>query len=263
MPDTGDLKLTELPAESSAADTGDLLYLVKMTGDTGVSKSIKVGKLPYLKGDTGNFISDTGRFLSDGTAFVSDTGQFLSDATQFISDTGSFLSDTGKFLSDTGFANSGMDWIYAEEQSTDTGSGVEFSNIPETVSEIEMVLVGVSLSGVDSLLVQIGDTGGFADTGYESGSKSISTTPLSAALVNTTGFVWYQVSALNAASGIMRLHRTGSAALTWACTHTGIIASVLVDGFGVKTLPSRLSRVRLTRTGTNSFDAGVVRLRYR
>lgn len=52
------------------------------------------------------------------------------------------------------------------EQATTSGIAVDFTGVSSTANCITVAFEGVSLSGTDDLLVQIGDSGGVETTGY-------------------------------------------------------------------------------------------------
>lgn len=139
---------------------------------------------------------------------------------------------------------------------TTSGTQHDFTAIPSYVKRITIVFDQVGLSGADDALVQIGDSGGIEATGYESSSFNNTTTSTS-----TAGFIARIGTARNI-RGIMVLARV--AANDWVESHTMHIDNdnVLIGG-GIKTLSAGpLTQVRLTRDGTDTFDAGQATLFY-
>lgn len=137
---------------------------------------------------------------------------------------------------------------------TATGTAVDFTGIPSWVKRITVMFSGVSLSGTNDILVQIGDADGIEDTGYVSGSGS--------AVNSTAGFVIRMASSSRLAYGIMQIcNLTGN---NWVSMHS-INAGTTADfaGGGGKTLSGTLTQVRITRTSTNSFDSsGTINILY-
>jgi hypothetical protein len=140
-------------------------------------------------------------------------------------------------------------------QATTSGTFFDFSSIPSWVTELEIIIAGLSLSGTDHFLIQIGDSGGLETTSYDSSAElggAVST--------NTTGFVVHNSGAANTHNGIITLSKIGGS--TWVSA--GICRNSSSTGgtsSGVKTLSGTLDRLRVLATGANTFDAGNVAVR--
>jgi hypothetical protein len=146
-------------------------------------------------------------------------------------------------------------------QATTSGSAIDFTGLPAAIKRITIAFDGVSLSGTDSHLVQIGDSGGVETTGYSSASGTNNGTAVGVT-VSTTGFCVGTGAAGRAISGHMILTRiTGN---QWISSHSfGDEAQTdAFQGGGRKTLSDELTTVRITRSGTNTFDAGQVNIFY-
>ena len=59
------------------------------------------------------------------------------------------------------------------EQNSTSGTSIDFTNIPSWVKRITLMFNGVSTSGTSNYLIQIGDSGGVATTGYTAASSTI------------------------------------------------------------------------------------------
>lgn len=141
---------------------------------------------------------------------------------------------------------------------TTSGTEVDFS-IPAGAKRVDVLFDGVSLSGTDEFLVQLGDSGGIETTGYTSTSSNTGVTP-----TDTTGFVILGVAATDAMIGTMSMTLADGSNL-WVETHVatrGTGANVPIYGGGRKALSGELTTVRVTRTGTNTFDSGAVSVRW-
>lgn len=145
------------------------------------------------------------------------------------------------------------------KQASTSGTEIDFTGIPAGVKRIIISFEGVSLSGTDAFLVQLGDSGGFETTGYESASVEIVATPLLSG--NTTGFLVRINSASRELNGSMTLTRMDDSHL-WASSHSGQIGSsgATVNGGGSKTLSAELTQIRITRNGSNTFDNGSINI---
>jgi hypothetical protein len=145
-------------------------------------------------------------------------------------------------------------------QTTTSGTAFNFGSIPSWVKRITVMFQGVSLSGTDNILVQIGDSGGIENTGYVSSSTGFTGTAGST-VNNTTGFVLATDTAAYIASGCMVLtNLTGN---VWVASGVGKLSTAAswVSG-GDKTLSDTLTQLTVTRTGTNTFDAGSINIIY-
>ena len=142
---------------------------------------------------------------------------------------------------------------------------VDFTNLPSWVKRVTVMFNGVSLSGTDQALIQLGYSGTptYVTSGYTGGSQSLSTTPASGTTQLGTGFSIQNTAAANAVIGVMTLILLNSATNTWIATYTGYNSTVAVSwSNGAVALSGALTAVRLTRSGTNTFDAGVINILY-
>ena len=149
-------------------------------------------------------------------------------------------------------------------QATTSGTEFDFTGIPSGVNRITVILDQVSLSGTDSLLIQIGDSGGIEATGYVSASSMINGTNTCAVTGSTVGYIIRGTVATLQISGMAILARiTGN---VWIAQ--GVFASSVggsdrtLHTAGTKTLSAELDRVSITRSGTDTFDNGQVNIFY-
>jgi hypothetical protein len=139
---------------------------------------------------------------------------------------------------------------------TTAGKVIDVTGFPAWVRRITLMMAGVSTSGGSPLLVQIGASGGFENTGYAAGGCRIDGSI--AAAVSAAGFVLTnQHAAADVVSGSVVLVNVGGN--KWAAS---AVLGVASDGqchlaAGVKTLSATLDRVRLTTvSGADDFDGG-------
>ncbi len=148
----------------------------------------------------------------------------------------------------------------ATVQATTSGTAFDFTGIPAGTKRVVVMGSGVSLSGSDSFLVQIGDSGGIETSGYVS---STGINGGAATLTSTSGFVIYTITNASAWIWKMTIDLFESSSNTWIAdvsSHDG--SARIVTGTGSKSLSATLDRVRVTRTGTDTFDAGSVTIAY-
>ena len=144
---------------------------------------------------------------------------------------------------------------------TNFTTSADFTSIPSWVERITIMFDGVSLSGTDSFLIQIGDSGGLETTGYNGGGARVGASTLAAATF-TTGFGFNNTTAACLHSGnVVITNVTGN---TWSASGTlgGSATEFACILGGSKTLSAQLDRVSITRTGTNTFDAGTINIIY-
>ena len=153
-------------------------------------------------------------------------------------------------------------------QATTSGTQFDFTGLPAGINEIVVHFMGVSLTTTDDFLVQLGTSGGVENTGYTSTSMAIDVVGLgNHAAASTSGFVIVTPNLAQPALGNGNLFLRRASGNTWTAS-VGMMLSAAgnsgsIHGGGVKTLAGTLDRVRLTRTGTDTFDAGSVSISYR
>ena len=148
-------------------------------------------------------------------------------------------------------------------QSSTSGTSIDFTGIPSWVKRITIMFSAVSKNGGSNLLVQIGDSGGIANTGYASIGGDTG--------ANNTSTIGYILTRLQTATSSVHGHCTitNISGNTWVESSMmaftdGTYGSVL-GGFsgGSKTLSAQLDRVRITTVnGTDTFDAGSINIMY-
>ena len=161
-------------------------------------------------------------------------------------------------------------WTQVGPFNTGSGTAFDVNGIPDGVTEIEVMFDFVSLSGTDAILVQLGAFGvGLLDTtGYQSATGVFSGTTIpSPGMINDSvnpGIVVRANAAANAVVGTLRLVRGSNATLWHHTLLTGLDGVTMQIGAGRKYLSTtRLSDLRITRSGTNTFDNGLISVRYR
>lgn len=148
-------------------------------------------------------------------------------------------------------------------QASTSGSNIDFTNIPAGVNRITIAFDGVSLSGSDHVLVQLGDAGGFETSGYSALSVFLANSS-GTTVASTAGFIAFiGVSGARALTGHMVLTRiTGTN--RWIASHvwSDAVDGMSANGSGSKTLSAELTQLRIDTTGANTFDAGQIAVMY-
>jgi len=150
------------------------------------------------------------------------------------------------------------------QQASTSGTSIDFTGIPAGTKRIKVMFSGVSTNGTASIIIQLGDSGGFETTGYLGNNSFFAAVTVIAAF--TTGFgVTSNHVAANIVHGTATLDLENASAFTWACT-SALSNSVTPSQFlgsGVKSLSSELTQLRvIASNGTDAFDAGVINISY-
>jgi len=152
-----------------------------------------------------------------------------------------------------------------------TQTSVDFTSIPSWVKRVTVMLSGVSLSGTDGIILQLGDSGGIEITGYvgnrfdtnDAGAINVAAFSTAFLLTSSGG----GSSAGNLYSGQAILSLLDASTNTWVMngsvspTTTSSAARIAIFS-GSKPLSSTLTQLSIGRTGTNTFDAGSVNIMY-
>ena len=136
----------------------------------------------------------------------------------------------------------------------------DFVGIPSWAKKITVMFNNVSTNGTGDIIVQVG-TPSFVTTGYSSRGWSGTT---SSAAVSTGLFAYSQVSAANTVVGTITL--TLMSPNVWVASGSFSYVNAATVGWvsnGVTSnLGAPLSRIRITTTTGNTFDAGSINIRY-
>ena len=163
----------------------------------------------------------------------------------------------GSNLTTNGVINS------ATAQNTTSGTVIDFTGIPAGVKRVTVMFNGVSTSGTNLLLIQVG-SGSPQSTGYVSTTTNLQNGAAASVNTSTSGFAIYQNNASEAGYGAFILCNVGSNA--WVCSGSVSItsgATVHISTSGGVTLSGVLDRVRITTVGgTDTFDAGTINILY-
>jgi hypothetical protein len=144
--------------------------------------------------------------------------------------------------------------ISATTIATTTGTAHDFTSIPSSTKRITIMFNGVSLSGSDDILVQL-IVGTPVTSGYTSTSIRVSNANTTAGGSNTSGFNVGLFAASDAVHGHMIISLLNSN--TWVSSHTcRYTSAACLFGGGSVDAGGVVTGVRITRSGSNTFDAG-------
>lgn len=149
-------------------------------------------------------------------------------------------------------------------QATTSGTFKDLTSIPPWAKRITVMLEGVSTNGASVPLLQLGDSGGIENTGYNGVSSTVATATVPAAWSTGVLLRGNSSDAASSYSGNVQLTLQNPATNTWS--FFGILAMAgiaTIQVSGTKALTDVLDRVRLTTVnGTDSFDAGSINIQY-
>ena len=153
--------------------------------------------------------------------------------------------------------------VRATAVASTSGTAIDFTNIPAWVERITVMFNETSLSNTDNLLIRLG-TGSttYTTSGYASTSNLYSNGSTTSGVSSTTGVILSLGStAASTATGMLVLANISGD--TWVSSHTHKVGTTTAgSGGGVVTLGAVLTAVRITSTGTATFDNGSVNIIY-
>jgi len=145
-----------------------------------------------------------------------------------------------------------------------TNTSLDFTGLPSWVKRITVMFQGVSTSGSALVLIQLASSGTVETTGY-SGSTQYAASYV--AFSSYTGVPIDTASSVAAASV-----RSGSVVFTLLNSTTNLwavfggvsttTAAALIMPAGTKSTSAALDRIRITTSGSDTFDAGSVNIMY-
>lgn len=151
--------------------------------------------------------------------------------------------------------------LFSSAQNATSGTSIDFTGLPSWVKRISILLSGISTTSSSSKLIQLGDSGGFENTGYL-GSESNSTSSVGSANVNN-GFGIRSVSAADIIHG--KIYLDNISGNTWVASGILALSNTPYTLYlaGTKSLSDVLTQIRLTTVnGTDTFDAGTINIIY-
>ena len=148
-------------------------------------------------------------------------------------------------------------------QATTSGSAITFSSIPSWVKRISVHFNGVSLSGAEQILIQLGTSGGFGSTTYNSTAIGLTNGNYPGSSASTSGFVIFTNSSVYTVSGVYVIDLMDSTNRIYVGSGNFILSTTaLTNSAGQATLNAALTQLKIVPSGTNTFDAGSVNIFY-
>jgi len=245
-------------------DNGKLI-LADGSGNSPAGLTLTFGDAATLGDDFGVDIRNIGA-SGDATLATSNSpadGIDGEDTLTLEPDESASVRGTGSTFYSIGAIEAPQALTLGTEQATTSGNGVEFTGIPAGTQRITLMFENVSLDDTDHYLVQIGDSGGYETTGYDSTTAVVAHSAATVATNRTDGFGIFSGSESLALSGKLVLDLKDAANNTWVATFTGErgTTAIVVAG-GSKSLDGVLDRIQLLDTAGDAFDAGSVNISY-
>lgn len=132
-------------------------------------------------------------------------------------------------------------------------SSAEWTGLADTVIDIAVVIDGVSLSGTDNVVMQLGAAGAYQTSGYTCWNQR---TDASGTGTSTSHFILAKDSAAGDAWS-MQVRLTKATGNTWLMSGLYYGGGSKVGSFSGKvTLAGALDRIKIMAAGTNTIDAG-------
>ena len=144
-------------------------------------------------------------------------------------------------------------------------TSIDFTSIPSWVKRVTVTLSGVSTTGTNVPLIQLGDSGGIETASYVShtaapSSNIIDTTRGGSSTDGVRLAINGHAAADLITGNIVFVNITGN---TWIVSGAFLTSSTFVTTVvGSKTLSATLDRVRITTNSADTFDAGTVNILY-
>ena len=152
---------------------------------------------------------------------------------------------------------------YYNWNSSNTNTFIDFTDIPSWVKRITITFDATNVNSTSPLIVQLGDSGGFENTGY-TGYSFVNTTVRSALSsgfmiipsISSADFIYGQLTLVNS-------NTTNGWIGTGLCSNIGSTALYVASVAGQKTLSSTLTQIRVTTvSGTSLFIGGYINVMY-
>lgn len=148
---------------------------------------------------------------------------------------------------------------------TTSGTTHSFTGIPSWVKRITLIFDRVGTNGTDNLAIQLGDSGGFETTTYNSIISRVDASATQTYVDSSTSriLISRNTGANDEVRGLLNLVLVDGT--TWIIsgvlgTNTSPDASFQIAG--TKTLSGTLDRVQLLTDGTDTFDNGTFNILY-
>jgi hypothetical protein len=143
-----------------------------------------------------------------------------------------------------------------------SGTAVDVTGIPSTAKRITVVVKGLSMTGTDTPIVQLGN-GSIDVASYSSQTTTVLTANTTGAIAATNGMQLGGSQALTGSlNAITTILAMGSNAFVSQCQGSDRAVGASWQGTADKTLAGTLDRIRITSVAATAFDAGTYAVYY-
>ena len=152
--------------------------------------------------------------------------------------------------------------VQGTAQASTSGTSITFSSIPSWVKRITVIFTGVSTSGTNNYLIQVG-SGSVTTSGYLGATMNANNGSSPGVTSLSSGFTLATASAANVCHGALIIYlATGNTYIaTGNFAHSSSTNVFLLAG--TIALSGVLDRVVITTVGgTDTFDAGSINIQY-
>jgi hypothetical protein len=211
------------------------------------------GTLPVANGGTSlTTLTANNVILGNGTSAPS----FVAPGT-----TGNVLTSNGSTWASAA-VSSGL--TLGTAVNTTSGTAISFTGIPAGVKQITWSFYDVSTSGTRPKIIQLGTSGGFAVTGYDSNSTRFDSGVITDRASIATSWKINSELASDRLSGSIVLTLLESSTNTWVVSGLWMAeGSITVTLAGRISLSGAITQVKLTTDlGTDTFDLGKLNIAY-
>jgi len=149
---------------------------------------------------------------------------------------------------------------YGTQVATTSGTAFDFTSIPSGVNKVTMVCRGVSLSGDNLHLIQLGTSAGIVASGYVGAGGAILNSTFSTRASSGSGLVMRLSNSARNMNGSAVFTRMSSGGTVWAAQAVfGDANGVYMSGTSVD-IGGELTQVRLTRDASDTFVSGAANI---
>ncbi len=241
-----------------------------------ISTTVKSTNLKHASASGNNVVLDSsggtslsGSLSVTGTTTLTGAVELPDDTVDIadLSATGTASSSTYLRGDNTWTAPDSGQIIYkGTAVATTSGTSVEFTGIPAAATRLTLLFAEVSASGTDNIKVQLGHSGAYYTSNYNSTGGWLGEGEGYSEIGLTDGFAVHNVYNGAGNSLILRMTLTKlnntDTGTSWIEDHQGTQANVNVRfGGGILTsVSTAVDRLKVIFTGSNTFDAGSMNL---
>jgi len=250
--------------------TGNVATLAFSAGTGGTATN---GAYPITVTDANTFtITDTASGTITGTPSVSRTNYYGNATIRGSESVTGNLSVTGNTAVTGSATVTGAlsvpegaikPLVRATEQATSSGTSIDFTSIPSWVKRITVIFNGVSTNGSSQPLIRIGSSGTPVTTGYLGSAGAVGTAPNTCSTTSSTiGFPLsgYGFSSESNIYGLLVI--TNVSGNIWICSGSVTRYPETNTLAGFVSLLGTLDILRLTTSGSDTFDSGSINIMY-